>query len=103
MRYRGSYDGGIDLEWSAEMFGYLSIPVFLLGVVFFSFPDLIYTFVRYRSYRMMKPNSEFEEDCTTKSIPRPLGIILKIFGVLLIVLGIIWFGFSEEFYELCFK
>lgn len=41
MGYNGNFEG-IDFEWTEHTLGYLSIPIFVLGIIVFSFPDMLY-------------------------------------------------------------
>src|SRR5690606_36380541 len=89
---------GIDIEWTENTFGYLSIPVFVIGIILFSFPDIIYKAFLVIQYRGLKPNGEFEDNPPNKEIPVIIERILKSLGMIMIVLGVIWFWFSKEFY-----
>lgn len=92
----------IDFEWTENTFGYLSIPAFFIGIILFSFPDIVYKVFLECQYRVMKPNSEFEDNIPKKEIPAIIEKILKSIGMILILLGIICFWFSKDFYELIF-
>jgi len=101
-KYKRNFDH-TEFEWTPELFGYMSIPIFILGVIFISFPDFIYKFFRYFSYREMKPNQGFEDYLPKKEIPRGIELVLKALGLIMISLGFIWFWFSKEFYQLWFN
>jgi len=92
----------IDFEWTENTFGYLSIPTFIIGVILFSFPDIVYKVFKYMQYRGLKPNSEFEDNEPKQEIPKLTEIIVKIIGMIMIIMGILWFWFSKEVYEFIF-
>ncbi|MFS0870359.1 hypothetical protein [Paenibacillus xylanilyticus] len=91
------------MEWTTSTFGYLSIPVFVMGIVFYFFPDILYKLFVVMRYRGIKPNSEFEENLPNTEIPKSIEVILKVLGCTMVILGITWFWFSEEFYRYWFE
>lgn len=93
---------GIEIEWTTSTFGYLSIPVFAVGIACYFFPDFLYNIFVLLRYREIKPNWEFEDNPPHSDIPKHIEIILKILGTIMVILGLIWFWFSEEFYNLVF-
>ncbi|MCG7379136.1 hypothetical protein MH215_19150 [Paenibacillus sp. ACRSA] len=92
----------IDMEWDSSTFGYISIPVFFMGVVFCFFPDILYKWFVFWRYRTVKPNWEFEDNPPSGDIPIWVEVMLKICGSVMMILGIVWFWFAEEFYEFWF-
>ena len=90
----------VGIEWTENTFGYLSIPLFVIGILLFSFPDLVYKVFLEGRYRGMKPNRAFEDNIPKKEIPVIIEKVLKSIGMIMIVMGMIWF--SKEFYELIF-
>ena len=90
------------MEWTTSTFGYLSTSVFIVGVVCYFFPDLLYKVFILMRYREIKPNWEFEDNPPHGDIPKHIEIILKVLGTIMVILGLIWFWFSEEFYNLVF-
>jgi len=92
----------IEIEWDTSTFGYLSIPVFFIGIAFYFFPDFLYKIFVLMRYRGIKPNWEFEDNPPHSDIPKHIEIILKVLGTIMVILGFIWFWFSEEFYNLVF-
>jgi len=92
---------GLEIEWTENTFGYLSIPTFLIGIILFSFPEIVYKIYQEMKHRMMKPNYEFE-DVPKKEIPVTLEKILKIIGMIMITMGVVCFWFSKEFYRFLF-
>lgn len=93
---------GIEMEWTTSTFGYLSTPVFAVGIACYFFPDFLYKIFVQLRYREIKPNHEFEDNPPNSDIPKHIEIILKVLGTIMVILGIIWFWFSEEFYNLFF-
>lgn len=102
MKLLGKDFENVDIEWTEATFGYLSIPVFVIGILLFSFPDIVYKAFLEAQYRWMKPNRNFEDHIPNKEIPVTTERILKSIGMIMIVMGIIWFWFAKEFYELMF-
>ncbi|PAF30830.1 hypothetical protein CHI14_15485 [Paenibacillus sp. 7516] len=94
---------GIEVEWTTSTFGYVSIPVFVTGIVAYFFPDILYKLFVLMRYRGIKPNSEFEENLPSMELPKTIEVILKVLGCIMAILGFIWFWFSEEFYRLWFE
>ncbi|KGP85466.1 MULTISPECIES: hypothetical protein [unclassified Paenibacillus] len=92
----------IEIEWTTSTFGYLSIPVFVVGIACYFFSDFLYKIFVLMRYRGIKPNHEFEDIPPNSDIPKHIEIILKALGTIMVILGIIWFWFSEEFYDLLF-
>ncbi|OZQ69947.1 MULTISPECIES: hypothetical protein [Paenibacillus] len=90
------------MEWTTSTFGYLSTPVFIVGVACYFFPDLLYKVFVLMRYREIKPNWEFEDNPPHSDIPKHIEIILKVLGTIMVILGLIWFWFSEKFYNLVF-
>jgi len=101
MRYNGNFEG-IDFEWTEHTFGYLSIPIFVLGIIVFSFPDMLYKWFLEIRYRGLKSNGDFEDNLEKREIPMIIERILKKIGLIMIALGMVWFWFSKEVYELLF-
>ena len=93
---------GIEIEWTTSTFGYVSIPLFVAGIVVYFFPDILYKLFVLMRYRAIKPNSEFEENLPSMELPKSIEVILKILGCIMVILGFIWFWFSEGFYRLWF-
>jgi len=94
---------GIEIEWTTSTFGYVSIPLFVAGIVVYFFPDILYKLFVLMRYRAIKPNSEFEENLPSMELPKSIEVILKILGCIMVILGFIWFWFSEGFYRLWFE
>jgi hypothetical protein len=88
----------IDVEWTTSTLGYLSIPMFIAGIVLFSFSDYVVIWFRSIKQSYMKPNSNFES-LPIKEDSSPLTErVMKNVGVILIVGGIAAFFFSESIY-----
>lgn len=47
-------------------------------------------------------SGEFEDNPPNRDIPKLIEVILKALGCIMVILGIIWFWFSEEFYHFWF-
>lgn len=92
----------IEMEWDSSTFGYLSIPMFIMGVIVYFFPDILYRCFVFLRYRRIKPNAEFEDNPPSDDIPSWIEVLLKICGSVMMILGIVWFWFSEEFYAFWF-
>ncbi|WP_145411269.1 hypothetical protein [Paenibacillus xylanexedens] len=92
----------IEMEWDSSTFGYLSIPMFIMGVIVYFFPDILYSCFVFLRYRRIKPNAEFEDNPPSGDIPRWVEVVLKICGIVMMILGIVWFWFAEEFYAFWF-
>lgn len=92
----------IDMEWTSSTFGYISIPVFLMGVIVYLFSNILYKCFVLLRYRRIKPNWGFEDNPPSSEIPRWEEVLLKVIGSIMMMLGILWFWFSEEFYDFWF-
>jgi hypothetical protein len=102
MNLYGRKSEGMDIEWTTSTFGYLSIPVFVVGIVLYFFPDILYKCFVLMRYRGIKPNEGFEDILPNGQISKSIEVILKVLGSIMMILGIIWFWFSEEFYRFWF-
>ncbi|SHN73191.1 hypothetical protein SAMN04487896_3158 [Paenibacillus sp. ov031] len=58
------------MEWTTSTFGYLSTPVFVVGIVCYFFPDFLYKIFVLIRYREIKPNHEFEDNPPNSDIPK---------------------------------
>lgn len=90
---------GPGVEIDPMTIGMSSIPLILVGLFLFCFPDLVFRFFTFSAFRSMKPNHEFEENIQYKE-PRKLTLrLIKIIGLLLFLFGIYLFWFAEDFYN----
>lgn len=92
-----------DIEWSPMGLGMISIPLVLVGIFVFGFPDLVVKLWGFYIYRRMKPNYEFEDNVEYKEPKRLTIIILKIIGALFVVFGVYLFWNAETFYNTWIK
>lgn len=92
-----------EIEMDPMIIGLSSIPIALLGLFLFCFPDLVFRFFTFSAYRSMKPNHEFEENIQYKE-PSKLSLrLIKIFGLFLFLFGVYLFWFAEDFYNFWFS
>jgi len=87
------------MEWSPMDLGMISVPLALVGIFIYGFPDWVVKIWTSSIYRTMKPNYEFEENIEYKEPKKSTIIIIKIIGAIFIIFGVYLFWSAETFYN----
>ncbi|MGG3280106.1 hypothetical protein [Paenibacillus solani] len=87
------------MEWLPMDLGMISVPLALVGIFIFGFPDWVTKIWTFSIYRTMKPNYEFEENIEYKKPKNSTIIIIKIIGAIFIIFGVYLFWNAETFYN----
>ena len=91
MRFRKSYNQTSDFEINAEFLGMISLPLIVLGIIFIAIPDVLYEIWQH-------PRGTLDYRTTNKKLSRWLEITMKVFGWVLVVIGISFFFFSKTIF-----